>query len=102
MKAVTEAIPVIKLVPRLYPAITDDLILTLDNGVVLVFDWEISKNTIVITLEDTSGLVQGTTYSFTITRNSDIVYKGKIIFLANDTDIQNYTNQSQNTKRWKQ
>lgn len=101
MKVVTEAVPVIKLVPRFYPALTDDLTLTLDNGALLSFDWEISKNAIIITLENTSGFVQGTTYSFTINRNQEIVYKGKIIFLANDTDIQNYTNQSQNTKRWK-
>lgn len=102
MKVVTEAVPVIELVPRLYPLITDDLILTLDNGAVLAFDWGISKNTLVVTLENTSGLVQGTTYSFTLNRNQEIIYKGKIIFVANDTDIQNYTNQFQIPKRWKQ
>ena len=30
----------------------------------------------------------------------EIIYKGKIIFLKNNTDVQNYTNQSQDNKRW--
>jgi len=101
MKVVTEAIPIIKLVPRFYPDITDDLIFALDDGLMIPITWEIVKNTIVVTIGETIGFVQGTTYSFTLTRNSEIVYKGKLIFVANDTDIQNYTNQSQNTKRWK-
>jgi len=101
MKVVTQAIPIIKLVPRFYPLLTDDLIFTLDNGSIISTTWEIVKNTIVVTIEETTGFVQGTAYSFTLTRNSEIVYKGKLIFVANDTDIQNYTNQSQNTKRWK-
>jgi len=101
MKVVTEAIPVIELVPRFYPEITDDLIFTLDDGAMIPITWEIVKNTMVVTIEETTGFIQGTTYSFTLTRNSEIVYKGKMIFVANDTDIQNYTNQSQNTKRWK-
>jgi len=101
MKVVTEAIPVVKLVPRFYPEITDDLIFTLDDGLMIPITWEMIKNTVVVTIGETTGFIQGTTYSFTLTRNSEIVYKGKLIFVANDTDIQNYTNQSQNTKRWK-
>ena len=101
MKVVTQAIPIIKLVPRFYPSLIDNLIFTLDNGSIISTTWEIVKNTIVVTIEETTGFVQGTAYSFTLTRNSEIVYKGKLSFVANDTDIQNYTNQSQNTKRWK-
>ena len=101
MKVVTQAIPIIKLVPRFYPSLIDNLIFTLDNGSIISTTWEIVKNTIVVTIEETTGFVQGTAYSFTLTRNSEIVYKGKLIFVANDTDIQNYTNQTQNTKRWK-
>jgi len=101
MKVVTEAIPEITLIPRFYTEITDDLTFTLDDGIIIPITWEIIKNTIVVTIEETTGFVQGTTYSFTLTRNSEIVYKGKLIFVANDTDIQNYTNQSQNTKIWK-
>jgi hypothetical protein len=102
MKVVTEAIPIIKLVPRFYPDLLDDLIFTLDDGLIIPIEWEIAKNTVVAIIGETVGFVQGTAYSFTITRSTDIVYKGKIIFVANDTDVQNYTNQSQNTRRWKQ
>jgi len=101
MKVVTEDVPVIKLVPRFYPEIIDNLIFTLDDGIIIPITWVINKNTIVVAIGETVGFVQGTTYSFTLTRNSEIVYKGKLIFVANDIDIQNYTNQSQNTKRWK-
>lgn len=101
MKVVTQAIPIIKLVPRFYPLLTDDLIFTLDDGLMIPITWETVKNVMIVTIGETTGFVQGTTYSFTLTRNSEIVYKGKLIFVANDTDIQNYTNQSQNTKRWK-
>lgn len=100
MKVVTEAIPVIKLVPRFYPAVSDTLAMVLDDGTEITFAWSIEKNHIIITLDSTTGFVQGQNYSFTITLSTDIVYKGKIIFVANNTDIQNYTNQSQNTKRW--
>ncbi len=101
MKVVTEAVPVIKLVPRFYPDSLDTIVMVLDNGEVREMEWTTQKNLIIVTLESTEGLIQGTTYSFSLKRNSEIVYKGKFIFVANDTDIQNYTNQSQNTKRWK-
>lgn len=101
MKVVTEAIPEITLIPRFYPLLTDDLIFTIDDGLMIPITWETVKNVMIVTIGETTGFVQGTTYSFTLTRNSEIVYKGKLIFVANDTDIQNYTNQSQNTKRWK-
>ena len=100
MKVVTQAIPIIKLVPRFYPLVTDNLIFTLDNGSIISTTWEIVKNTIVVTIEETTGFVQGTAYSFTLTRNSEIVYKGKLIFLKDGTDVQNYTDKSQDTKRW--
>jgi len=100
MKVVTQAIPVIKFSPRLYPDLSDTLVLTMDNVSIIPFSWVITKNNIVATLENTTGLIQGETYSFTVTRGQEIVYKGKIIFVADNTDIQNYTNKSQNTARW--
>ena len=100
MKVVTQAVPIIKFSPRFYPALLDVLVFTLDNGTVIPFTWIIEKNNIVATLGSTTGLIQGETYSFTITRGQEIVYKGKIIFVADNTDIQNYTNKSQNTARW--
>jgi hypothetical protein len=100
MKVVTQAIPVIKFSPRFYPSLSDTLVLTMDNGNIIPFSWVITKNNIVATLGNTTGLIQGENYSFTITRGQEIIYKGKIIFVADNTDIQNYSNKSQNTKRW--
>ena len=100
MKVVTQAIPIIKFSPRFYPALLDVLVFTLDNGTVIPFTWTIEKNNIVATILDTAGFTQGSNYSFTITKGTDIVYKGKLIFLKDGTDVQNYTDKSQDTKRW--
>lgn len=100
MKVVTQAIPIIKFSPRFYPASLDVLVFTLDNGAVIPFTWTVEKNNIVATLETTAGFTQGSNYSFTITKGTDIVYKGKLIFLKDGTDVQNYTDKSQDTKRW--
>lgn len=100
MKVVTQAVPIIKFSPRFYPALLDVLVFTLDNGTVIPFTWTIEKNNIVATILDTAGFTQGSNYSFTITKGTDIVYKGKLIFLKDGTDVQNYTDKSQDTKRW--
>ena len=100
MKVVTQSVPVIKFSPRFYPDLLDTLVLILDKGVTIPFTWTILKNNIISTLGNTAEFTQGEAYSFTITRGQDIVYKGKIIFVADNTDIQNYSNKSQNTKRW--
>jgi len=100
MKVVTQAVPIIKFSPRFYPALLDVLVFTLDNGTVIPFTWIIEKNNIVVTLGSIEGFTQGSNYSFTITKGADIVYKGKLLFLKDDTDVQNYTNKSQNTARW--
>mgnify|MGYP000090086591 FL=1 len=100
MKVVTQAVPIIKFSPRFYPALLDVLVFTLDNGTVIPFTWIIEKNNIVATLGSTEGFTQGSNYSFTITKGTDIVYKGKLFFLKDGTDVQNYTDKSQDTKRW--
>jgi hypothetical protein len=100
MKVVTQEIPVIKCSPRFYPLLADVLVFTLDNGTIIPFNWTIEKNNIVATLESTAGFTQGSNYSFTITKGTDIVYKGKLMFLKDGTDVQNYTDKSQDTKRW--
>ncbi len=100
MKVVTQAVPIIKLSPRFYPALLDVLVFVLDNGTIIPFTWVIEQNNIVATISDTAGFTQGSNYSFTITQGTDIVYKGKLIFLKDGTDVQNYTDKSQDTKRW--
>ena len=100
MKVVTTAVPIIKIVPRLYPNIADTLILELETGQNIDFDWVKSNNLLEITLNDLTQFEQRGNYSFTISNSGIVIYKGKIIFLKNDTDVQNYTNQSQDNKRW--
>lgn len=101
MKAVTEENPVIKLVPRYYPASGDSLILTFEDGFDIDFEWVQNKNVIEIILLDTSEFTQGSDYSFSLSKDGEIIYKGVIIFLKNGTDIQNYETQSQDTSPWK-
>lgn len=100
MKAVTQSVPVIKIVPRLYPIITDTLVLELETGQILPITWLLNGNLIEITITDVSLFEQRGNYSFTVTNNDVVIYKGKIIFLKNDTDVQNYSNQTQDNKRW--
>lgn len=100
MKAVTEGNPVLKLVPRHYPLVNDELVLEFENGINVPFEWVLNKNLIAITLTDTSLLKQRENYSFTLYNGTQIIYKGKMIFLKNGTDVQNYTNNSQDNKRW--
>lgn len=100
MKVITNAVPVIKLVPRIYPALSDTIVLQFDNDISIDFEWVLQKNTIVITLLDTSLFKQQEYYPFTLLIGTEIIYKGSIVFLKDGTDVQNYTNQSQDTKRW--
>lgn len=100
MKVVTEAIPIIKVVPRLYPTLGDNLIIEFENGMTNDFIWTVNKNVLVITFSNTSLFKQRENYSFTIFNGEEIIYKGKIIFLKNGTDVQNYSNNSQDNKRW--
>lgn len=100
MKVVTTAIPVIKIVPRLYPNAGDTLVFELETGQILSIHWIKSNNLLEITLNDLTKFEQRGNYSFTISNSDVVIYKGKIIFLKNGTDVQNYTNQSQDNKRW--
>ena len=100
MKVVTTAVPIIKIVPRLYPNTGDVLVLELETGQTIDIDWVKSNNLLEITLNDLAQFEQRGNYSFTISNSDVVIYKGKIIFVADNTDIQNYSNKSQNTKRW--
>lgn len=99
MKVVTESVPVIKFVPRIYPVPEDTIIITFEDSLVIPFSWVVEKNIVIITLDNTN-LVQRGNYSFSVLIGAEIIYKGKIIFLKDGTDVQNYTNQSQDNKRW--
>jgi hypothetical protein len=100
MKVVTTAMPIIDLVPRFYPYSEDIITLEFENGFIIPFTWVIGGNLLTLTLTETSQFKQRENYSFTLFRGNEIVYKGKMIFLKNGTDVQNYTNNSQDNKRW--
>lgn len=100
MKVVTTANPVIKIVPRSYQEAFYDLVLELETGQIIPISWSVNKNLIEIYIQDLTQFEQRGNYSFTISSNDTIIYKGKIIFLKNDTNVQNYSNQSQDNKRW--
>lgn len=100
MKVVTNAIPIIKIAPRLYPTTGDSLVLELETGQNIDIDWVKDNNLLEITLNDLTKFEQRGNYSFTISNNGVVIYKGKIIYLKNGTDVQNYSNNSQDNKRW--
>jgi len=101
MKVVTAALPIIELVPRFYPIVLDELVLEFENGFIIPFTWSINNNLLILTITDISQFKQRENYSFTLLNDGEIIYKGKMIFLKNGTDVQNYTNNSQDNKRWK-
>lgn len=101
MKVVTTSLPIIKIVPRLYPSTGNLLVLELETGQILSNTWTRENNLISITITDLTQFEQRGNYSFTVSNSGVVIYKGKIIFLKNGTNVQNYTNQSQDNKRWK-
>lgn len=101
MKVVTNAIPIIQFVPREYPLISDTLVLEFEKGFDVPFNWVLDGDLIELTLSDTSLFKQREKYSFTVLIGSEIIYKGVIVFLKDGTDVQNYTNQSQDNKPWR-
>lgn len=102
MKVITQAVPVFRFVPRFYPSEFLELELIFENGFEIDFTWLIKRNTIEITLESTELMTQRGNYSFTVIQDGGIVYKGKLVFLKDNTDVQNYTNQSQDNARWQE
>lgn len=97
MKVITAEKPFFNIVPRFF---SNDFFLTLDNGVPITYDVEKLCNKMQVTILDTSIFTQGETYSFTVKNSSEIIYKGKIIFLKNGTDVQNYSAQKQDLRPW--
>ena len=93
MKVITLENPTFSFVPRFNSSFAA---LFLDNGIAV--SNMIANDT--VTFLDTTVFVEGQTYSFTISSEEGIVYKGKLIYLKDGTDIQNYNAQSQDTKRW--
>ncbi len=88
------------LIPRVYPLITDTLTLNLRNessnatitpAVTFVIN---EKLEITITVQPTDFKTQNK-YEIELKNGTDVIYRGKIIILAQGTDVQNYEYSSQ-------
>ena len=80
MKVVTSSLPIIKFIPRFYPS--GEIQISFD----IPFVWEIQKNLLVIALENTNDFIEGTDYEFTVSQDENIIYKGRIFFVADNND----------------
>lgn len=82
-------------IPRIYPVITDTLTLKLRNEssnveITPAVTFTISeKLEITITAQPTDFAIQNK-YEVELKNGEDVIYRGKFIILAEDTDVQNY------------
>jgi hypothetical protein len=87
------------LIPRKYPTINDTLSVTLrneDSDLKIVPNFSFSVNEkLNITLENNSDFKVSNKYEVEIKNDGDIIYLGKLLFLEENTDVQNYTYGSQ-------
>lgn len=93
------------LIPRKYPKITDTLSVTLRNEntdlkIVSNFSFSINEK-LNITLENHSDFKASNKYEVEIKNDGDIIYLGKLLFLEQNTDVQNYNYGSQSNSIFK-
>jgi len=94
------------LIPRVYPIITDTLTLYLrneitDKTITPAITFTISeKLKITIPAQPTDFKIQNK-YEVELKNGSSVIYRGKIIILAEGTDIQNYEYSSQINAKFK-
>jgi len=97
---------IFKVVPRKYPSVNDEFILTFRNentGVTFSpsYTFEITdKLEITLPTQPTDFAIQNK-YDIEIVNNDEIIYLGKLIVLESGTNIQNYEYGSQSTSRFK-
>lgn len=97
---------IFKVVPRKYPSVNDEFILTFRNentGVTFTpsYTFEITdKLEITLPTQPTDFSIQNK-YDIEIVLNNEIIYLGKVIVLESGTNIQNYEYGSQSTSRFK-
>ena len=97
---------IFKVVPRKYPNVNDEFVLTFRNentGVTFSpsYTFEITdKLEITLPTQPTDFAIQNK-YDIEIVNNDEIIYLGKAIVLESGTNIQNYEYGSQSTSRFK-
>ena len=96
----------ISAVPRIALVSSDVLIFTARNeatGLITAYTlvWSMTNGPLVFELPDTNpDFKAGNKYEIFIKKDDTIVYRGKMIIVKEDTDIQNYTSSKQTTPRF--
>lgn len=96
----------ISAVPRIVLVLSDVLIFTARNEVTneivnYTLDWSVINGRLNFELPDTNpNFKAGNKYEIFIKKSDTIVYRGKMIIVKEDTDIQNYTPSKQTTPRF--
>lgn len=96
----------ISAVPRIALVSSDVLIFTARNentnaGFDYTLDWSIVNGRLNFELPDTNpDFKAGNKYEIFIKKSDTIIYRGKMIIVKEDTDIQNYTPSKQTTPRF--
>jgi len=100
----TEALT-FSLIPRVYPEVSDILVLSLRNE----FTDEVITPAITFTITDKLNITitnqpadfkSKNKYDIDLKNGDDLIYLGKMIILEAGTDVQNYEYSSQTTKRF--
>ena len=93
------------LIPRKYPTINDSLSIILRNestNVEVIPNFSFSVNEkLNITLENHSDFRVSNKYEVEIKNNGKRIYLGKLLFLEENTDVQNYDYGSQSNSKFK-
>ena len=97
MKVITTSKPYFKIIPRF---LSGQPILEFENKMIVAYQILEQKNILKVIFTNTTLFVEGQNYSFTIKSISGIIYKGKLMFVKTNTNLQNYSAQTQDTKRW--
>lgn len=91
-------------IPRQIPVSNDlDIILRNEVSQVVIIQkltWTITKNKVYVTLENDTDFVTKNKYELEIQDNGITIYRGKLMFLEENTDLQNYDNETQSDKEY--
>lgn len=105
MKVVTLENAIVNLIPRSYPVSEHTIIVSLrkegsETVINPSFNILTKQGYFSFEITDLSQLVIRERYELEVLKDGQIMYLGKLIYLDNDTDVQNYEPQKQSNKRW--
>jgi hypothetical protein len=96
---------VFSLIPRKYPIISDVLTLNLRNEstnltITPAVSFTVSDKLNITVLEQPQDFKTQNKYEITLLNDTEIIYKGKLIIVESNTDIQNYNYGSQTNSKY--